>query len=61
LGTFTVLSVVTSDSSKIWNGFLVSVDDEVLVDGGVNNGNNLSLNLFDNKWDNGGFEKWDED
>ena len=55
------MSVVTGDSSKIWDGFLVSVDDEVLVDGGVNNGNNLSLNLFDNKWDNGGFEQWDED
>ena len=61
MGTCSILSVVTGDSSKIWDGFLVSVDDEVLVDGGVNNGNNLSLNLFDNKWDNGGFEQWDED
>jgi len=60
-GTFTVLSVVSGDSSKIWDGLFASVDDEVLVDGGVNDGNNLSLNLFDNKWDNGGFEHWDED
>lgn len=55
------MSVVSGDSSKIWDGLLISVDDEVLVDGGVNDGNNLSLNLFDNKWNNGGFEEWDED
>lgn len=60
-GTFTILSVVSGDSGKIWDGFLVSVDDEVLVDGGVNDGGDLSLNLLDNEWDNGGFEKWDED
>jgi hypothetical protein len=60
-GTLTVLSVVSGDSSKIWDGLLVSVDDEVLVDGGVNDGNDLSLNLFDNKWNNGGLEEWDED
>ena len=60
LGTGSVLSVVSSDSSKIWDGLLVSVDDEVLVDSGINNGNNLSLNLLDYKWDNGGLEEWDE-
>lgn len=55
------MSVVSGDSSKIWDSLLISVDDEVLVDSGVNDGNDLSLNLFDNKWNNGGFEEWDED
>jgi hypothetical protein len=31
-----------------------------VFDSGVNDGDDLSLNLFDNEWDNGGFEKWDE-
>ena len=60
-GTWSIESVVSGDSSKIWDSFLISIDDEVLVDGGVNDGDDLSLNLLDNEWDNGGFEKWDED
>jgi len=55
-GTFTVLRVVSGDSSKIWDSFLVSVLDEVSVNSGINDSADLSLNLFDNKWDNGGFE-----
>jgi len=60
-GTSSILSVVSSDSGKVWDGFLVSINDEVLVNGGVNDGSNLSLNLFDNEWNDGRFEKWDED
>lgn len=60
-GTCSLLSVVGSDSSKVWDGFLVSINDEVFVNGGVNDGSNLSLNLFDNEWNDGRFEKWDED
>lgn len=60
-GTWSIKSVVSGDSSKIWDSFLISIDDEVLVDGGINDSDDLSLNLFDNEWDNGGFEKWDED
>jgi hypothetical protein len=51
--TFSILSVVSGDTGKIWDGFLVSVNDEVLIDGGVNNGDDLSLNLLDNEWNNG--------
>jgi hypothetical protein len=60
-GTGSILSVVSCDSSKVWDGFLVSVNDKVLVDGEVNDSSDLGLNLFYNEWDYGGFEKWDED
>lgn len=46
------LRVVSGNTSKIWDGFLDTVLNEILVDGSINDGSNLSLNLFDNGWDN---------
>lgn len=55
------LRVVGGNTSEVWDGLLNTVLDEILVDGGINNGANFSLNLLDDSWDNGRFDKWDED
>jgi hypothetical protein len=55
------LRVVSGDTGKVWDGFLVTILDEVLVDGSVNDGLDLGLNSADNGWEDCRFEKWDED
>lgn len=55
------LRVVGGNTSEVWDGLLNTVLDEILVDGGINNGANFSLNLLDDSWDNSRFDKWDED
>lgn len=49
------LRVVGGNTSEVWDGLLDTILDEILVDSGINDGSNLSLDLFDDSWNNGGF------
>jgi len=55
------LSIVESDSSKIWDLLLGTVKLEVLVNGGVDGIGSCGLNLCDDLRNDGALDEWDED
>jgi len=56
----TDLSVVNSDTTKVWNFFLATIDLQVLVNLSIDGGHDCLLNLSDQSWDHIALENWDQ-
>jgi len=45
------LSVISGNASEEWDDFLISIDFEVVVDGGINKGLASGNSLVEDLWD----------
>lgn len=54
------LSVISGNASEEWDDFLISIDFEVVIDGGINKGLASGNSLVEDLWDDCALEKRDQ-
>jgi len=55
------LSVVSSNTTELWDGFLSSINADISIDFSINFFFDSILDSLDNGWDDGALNKWNKD